>query len=206
MKKIIFLLIAFFISLNIGAQSGKVGILESLENESHFDQDKVITATLRQASRLFAAKDDLTSVILVLPAGTKVTVTGSDSVYYKVVYEGDEGYIFKRHADIELTGEQEQAAKEEREEVVQNRIEQPEREMSRFEYLEKKYGTNVAAQINAGKIWRGMTAQMVLDSWGNPQKINRSITPNSVKEEWIYKNTWLFIENNTLVDWGPIKR
>ncbi|MBP8960269.1 MAG: SH3 domain-containing protein [Bacteroidales bacterium] len=206
MKKTIFFFITFFVILNICAQSDKIEVLKRLETESYSDQDKVIIATLKQASRLFATKDDLTSVIMVLPAGTKVTVTESDSAYYKVVFDGDEGYIFKHHADIELTAEQEQAGREEKEDVVQNRMEEPEREMTRFEYLEKKYGTNVATQINAGKIWKGMTAQMVRDSWGEPQKINRSITGNSVKEEWIYRNTWLFIENNTLVDWGPIKR
>jgi len=206
MKKRIFFLITFFVALNICAQSDKIEVLKILENESYSDQDKVITATLKQASRLFASKDDLTSVIMVLPAGTRVTITGSDSAYYKVVYNGDEGYIYKRHADIELTGVQEEARKKESEDVVGKGIEKPEREMTRFEYLEKKYGTNIATQINAGKIWKGMTAQMVRDSWGDPQKINRSITGNNVKEEWIYRNTWLLIENNTLVDWGPIKR
>jgi hypothetical protein len=57
-----------------------------------------------------------------------------------------------------------------------------------------------------GKVWRGMLSEMVRDSWGEPQKINRVISGNTVKEEWIFRNTWLYIENNYLVEWGPITR
>ena len=63
----------------------------------------------------------------------------------------------------------------------------------------------MAARLGAGKIWKGMSAEMVRDSWGSPSKINRVIG-NNVREEWVYRNTWLFIENNTLVDWGPVKQ
>jgi len=167
------------------------------------DQDKILTVKLKQASRLFKYKDDLTSVIVVLPAGTSLVITGSEEDYYKVKYENEEGYILKSHAEIEMKSSDELEVKEKPAVVSQ---EEPVREMTRLEYLEKKYGTRIATQIYAGKIWKGMTSQMVLDSWGKPQKINRSITGNYTREEWIYKNTWLFIENNTLVDWGPIRR
>jgi hypothetical protein len=50
-----------------------------------------------------------------------------------------------------------------------------------------------------------MNTQMVKDSWGSPKKINRVISSNMVKEEWIYKNSWLYFENSTLADWGPVK-
>jgi hypothetical protein len=60
--------------------------------------------------------------------------------------------------------------------------------------------------LNAGKIWKGMTAEMVRDSWGTPSRINRGSGNNNSQEEWIYKNTWLVIENNTLVEWGPIRK
>jgi hypothetical protein len=46
---------------------------------------------------------------------------------------------------------------------------------------------------------------MVNDTWGSPQKINRVISGNTVKEEWIYKNTWLYIEDDILREWGPVK-
>jgi len=64
----------------------------------------------------------------------------------------------------------------------------------------------MAARLNAGKIWKGMNSEMIRDSWGKPDKINREINGNTVKEEWIYRTTWLFIENNTLQEWGPVRK
>ena len=84
--------------------------------------------------------------------------------------------------------------------------EQQQQEVSRFTYLENKYGTSMAARLNSGKIWRGMTAEMVRDSWGKPIRINRVIQNDVVKEEWIYANTWLYIENNNLIEWGAIRK
>ncbi|MGQ9621791.1 MAG: hypothetical protein ACUVTX_12575 [Bacteroidales bacterium] len=204
MKRFLPLLILTLFTTVIFSQVNRADILQNLETRNNSVQEKVLTATLKQASRLFGSKDDLTSVIVVLPAGTTVTVTGSDEDYYRIRFENDEGYILKRHAELEMTPEENLAAK--KKPVVQKKEEEPAREMTRFEYLEKKYGTRLAAQINAGKIWKGMTSQMVLDSWGKPQKINRSITGSYAREEWIYRNTWLFIENNTLIDWGPIRK
>jgi hypothetical protein len=62
----------------------------------------------------------------------------------------------------------------------------------------------MAARLFAGKIWKGMNAEMIKDSWGAAAKINREVSGNIIKEEWIYKNSWLYLENNTLVDWGPV--
>ena len=64
----------------------------------------------------------------------------------------------------------------------------------------------MAARLYAGKIWKGMNSEMVKDSWGAAEKINRVISGNIIKEEWIYKNTWLYFENNTLLEWGPVKK
>jgi hypothetical protein len=83
---------------------------------------------------------------------------------------------------------------------------QQQQRVSRFTYLENKYGSNMAAKLIAGKIWKGMTAEMVRDSWGKPLKINRVITGNTIKEEWIYKSTWLYLENDILYNWGPVKQ
>lgn len=206
MKRLFIPFVAALFSIPVISQYSRTEMLQNLEKSTN-PQEKVLTATLKQASRLFGEKDDLTSVITVLPAGTRLTITGSDSDYYKVSWEDSEGYILKQHADLEEISdpaEQVNNPQQANEEVRQR--EEPAKEMSRFEYLQKKYGPRIAAQINAGKIWKGMTAQMIQDSWGNPRKINRSISGNFVKEEWIYTNTWLFIENNTLIDWGPIRK
>lgn len=164
------------------------------------------TATLKSAARLFEAKNDLTTVIEVLPSGTRVTVLDSDSTYSRVQYENVEGYILKRQLVKDLTPVISESAKRPVEERL-NEGARPVEEstISRFSYLENKYGTNVAERISSGKIWKGMNGEMVRDSWGNPQKISRVISSNTVKEEWTYRSTILYFQDNKLIQWGPVK-
>jgi hypothetical protein len=122
-----------------------------------------------------------------------------------VVFEENEGYIFKKHAVLNEAPADTVTVRQP-EPVQEQEQPAPQKQVSRFSYLESKYGSNMAARLIAGKIWKGMTAEMVRDSWGSPVKINRVIRNNSAKEEWIFKNTWLYIENNSLVEWGPISR
>ncbi|HOW40978.1 MAG TPA: hypothetical protein PL123_10580 [Bacteroidales bacterium] len=212
MKRIaltMFLAVAF-VSLN--AQNINEDKLTNLENKQQTGYN-VTTATLKSASRLFKSADDLTSVILVVPKGSQVEVLDSGNAYLKVVYEENEGYILSRHAEIDriaVPAEEERKLKQdfpvvEEQDQVQSRSTVV-REKSRFTYLEEKYGTSMAARLNAGKIWKGMNSEMIRDSWGKPDKINREINGNTVKEEWIYRTTWLFIENNTLQEWGPVRK
>jgi len=44
-----------------------------------------------------------------------------------------------------------------------------ETKISRYTYLENKYGPSLAAVVS-GKIWKGMNAQMVKDSWAHQRK------------------------------------
>lgn len=201
--------------------AAKAELLQNSDMSMVASQQNNITATLKTSSRLFKEKEDLTSVIVIVPKGSTVKILGRDSTYYKVAYEENEGYIFKQHAVTDkepanfsdLTKKSEVAEygttvqKQQPVQEQQQQRTQPAREqqVSRFTYLENKYGTAMAARLIAGKIWKGMNPELVKDSWGTAQKINRSVNENVVREEWIYKTTWLYFENNTLVDWGPIK-
>lgn len=179
-------------------------MLQDLERNSQITQDQTLSARLKSASRLFGAKDDLTTVILIVPSGSIVKVTGSDSAYFKIIYDETEGYIFKKDATlIEGLAVKEPVVKQQNFREQEQPQQKP---LTRFSYLENKYGTNMAAKLNAGKIWKGMTSQMVRDSWGTPDKVNKASGENVAREEWIYRNTWLYIENNTLVEWGPIRK
>jgi hypothetical protein len=204
MKKNIYTTISvllLFISSAI-AQANKNDVLKNLEKNQGGNQN--ITATLKSSSRLFSAKDDLTSVILIIPSGSTVKVLGSDSTYMHVTYEENEGYIFSKHAVIDKNPVNIAQSVQNQ----QSAIQQPakEQQVSRFSYLEGKYGTTMAARLNAGKIWKGMNSDMVKDSWGTAEKVTREIDGNIIKEEWIYKTTWLYFENNTLKEWGPARK
>jgi len=212
MKKIIMSFLFLLCLYTLNAQDNRAAILQDLEKDQSSSQDIITTATLKSSSRLFGDKNDLTSVIVIIPSGSVVDVLGADSTYLQVVYEDTEGYIYRRHAVINSTPAASGPVIQQNEPVSTResaREAQPEpqqqQQVSRFTYLENKYGSSMAAKIMAGKIWKGMTAEMVRDSWGKPQKINRVISGNDVKEEWIFKSSWLYIENDYLVEWGPIR-
>jgi len=226
MKKIIIAL-TLILSIYSGQTfAKKAELLQNSDLSQTINQQNIVTATLKSSSRLFKVKEDLTSVIIIVPKGSTVKILGSDSTYYRVAYEENEGYIFKEHAIIDkepanfseltkkrevaeygATREKQQPPQEQPQKQQQQQQQQPAQDLqrSRFSYLENKYGSSMAARLIAGKIWKGMNSEMVKDSWGAALKINRSINENVVREEWIYKTTWLYFENNTLVDWGPIK-
>lgn len=197
----------------IYAQSGRTNALVSPE-KGNLPVQQAPTATLKSAARMFGDKNDLTTVITIIPAGSQVTILDSDSAYYRISFEDNEGYIYKRQAVIDrtssaITGNRQQQVQQNQNQN-QDQYNQADNDQnnqqSRFSYLENKYGTSLAARINSGKIWKGMSAEMVRDSWGNPVTINRVISGNTIKEEWVYNNTWLYMQNNTLVQWGPVRR
>lgn len=205
MKKPFVILLIIFSVISLKAQTNKLDKLQNLEQNSTSNQNVTITGTLKNSSRLFASKDDLTSVILIIPADSVVTVLDADSTYLHVVFEDNEGYILNRHVVLNRV-----AVKNQQSYQTQPSVQQTEpvgdQQQSRFSYLENKYGTNTASRLITGKIWKGMNSDMVKDSWGMAEKINRIISGNVVKEEWIFRNTWLYFENNTLLEWGPVKK
>ena len=205
MKKILFLTFLSVVAFQLQGQTGKADQLQALEQNQNDNQNITATATLKVASRLFATKDDLTTVIFIIPADSVVAVLDSDSTYLHVVFEENEGYILRRQAILNEVPVNAQPVIQSRPAAQQTEPVQ-EQQQSRFSYLENKYGSNMANRIFSGKIWKGMNSEMVKDSWGIADKINRIISGNITKEEWIFRSTWLYFENNTLLEWGPVKK
>ncbi|HUV00156.1 MAG TPA: hypothetical protein VMW32_04245 [Bacteroidales bacterium] len=208
MKKLI-LFPALIISLcALEAQAGRTEVLRDLEKSQAANQQ--VTATLKASSRLFGDKNDLISVILIIPSGSAVSVLGSDDTFLHVVFDEIEGYILARHAVIDRTPVAASSPAQQAEPVQQQQQQQQQQHQqqqnNRFSYLENKYGTGTAVRLYEGKIWKGMSAEMVKDSWGNPKKMNRLISGNNIREEWVYNNSWLFIQNDRLVEWGPVRK
>jgi len=209
MEKLFSLLLLLSLAFSVPAQDNRSVILQDLEQNQATNQNVTSSATLKSASRLFADKNDLTSVILVIPSGSEVEVLGADSTYLHVVFDENEGYILRRHAVMNEVSVASRATSQTQQNVQEAEPQQSQQQrqgVSRFTYLENKYGSNMAAKMIAGKVWKGMSAEMVRDSWGKPLKINRVITSNTIKEEWIYKSSWLYLENDILYSWGPIKK
>ncbi len=76
----------------------------------------------------------------------------------------------------------------------------PEQESSRRLKLIKQYGYTNGINIANGYLWLGMTDKMVLDSWGIPYQVKRTIANFHITEQWIYSGTYLFFENGVLTE------
>jgi len=210
MNRLIISALFLFLVTSVNSQVSKTDVLQDLEKNHPAAQNNVTTATIKSATRLFKDKDDLTSVILIVPQDSTVIVLGSDDTFLHVDFAGNEGYIYAQHAETgksqELTDSQDQQGQTLQKETSSQGINSVEAQKNtRYDYLESKYGSSMASRLYSGKIWKGMNSQMVRDSWGSPKQIDREISGNIVKEEWFYTGTWLLFQNSTLVDWGPIK-
>ena len=84
MKKIIFSLMFLSVFIAVQAQVNKTEVLQGLEKGQPANQDQLTLAKLKVSGRLFNDKNDLTSVILVIPAGDTVEVLDRDSTYFHV--------------------------------------------------------------------------------------------------------------------------
>lgn len=55
------------------------------------------------------------------------------------------------------------------------------------------------------EIWLGMTSKMAEASIGYPDNINKSTYKFGTHEQWVYKNKYLYFENNKLTNWQESK-
>jgi len=174
--------------------------------EVSVNQQKPSTASVNFSTRLFKDRDDLTSVIVVVPSGSMVEIIDTADTFLHVRYEGTEGYIMMRHASpvaIPVASPSIPAVDE-----ADDTASEPQGitgSYTRLAYLTDKYGDSTGKKIYERKLWKGMTGEMIIDSWGNPLKISRIISGNNVREEWSYNRTWLFLSNDRLTEWGPAK-
>lgn len=68
--------------------------------------------------------------------------------------------------------------------------------------LVKKYGSVNGLRIFNKKIWLGMTKDMTLASWGEPNNINRTVGKWGIHEQWVYgSGNYLYFENGKLTSW-----
>ena len=204
MKKILFSFLLLGIYISAGAQVSRTDLLQNLEKNQSGSRN--VTVTLIKASRLFADNQDLTSVITIIPSGSTMSVTGYDSTFLQVDYDGNKGYIYSSHATMNKPPVSSLPADPQVQQMHKEMAAQQEKQSTRLSNLIRKYGVDIAGKIYNAKIWKGMTSEMVHDSWGSPRKMSRVISGNTVKEEWTYRNTCLYMQNNILSEWGPVKQ
>ena len=71
----------------------------------------------------------------------------------------------------------------------------------RLEYLKKKYGKR-GKDIYDGKFWIGMSRAALIDSLGNPESINKSVSKWGIHEQFVYDNyLYIYVENNIVTSY-----
>lgn len=178
MKTRLLFIFAFLISVSLSAQNNQ-------------------TATATSAIRLFEDKDDLTSVLTIVPKDSTVEIVRNDGDYLLVNYGDFQGYVLSNNVSLGqniVTTVPAQTAAQQRQAPL-----------NRYDRLIAKYGYPLGKLLYQHKVWKGLNTEMVTDSWGQPTKVNRTYSDNNVEEEWIYAKKWLYFRNDILVNWGPVK-
>ncbi len=69
------------------------------------------------------------------------------------------------------------------------------------EYFLKKYGRKIGQRILNGQVWKGMTEEMLRDSYGEPDKITRNKEKWGTFSQWYYGKQIFFFKNGKLFEW-----
>lgn len=204
MKKALLFVLILFAGLSLTAQ----------------DLQKLAT---KGAVRLFADKDDLTSVIELLPDGTIVEAISADTLFTLIRLGDVQGYVKSDRltAALPVVTNTDPVTEYEREAGLLQPVAEPVQEAAqvqvpvdeqyrqvpteRFQVLSEKYGADLGLKLYQHKVWKGITSEMARDSWGKPKQINRMYVDTNVDEEWIYSRSYLYFRDGVLIEWGPVK-
>jgi len=201
------ILLGFLLIVPLNAQQfteieRKLNQLEQNSTKSNIQTEATDTSfksngVTSSGCRLYSDIGNLSSVIAIIPADTRIFIVDIMDEYYYIKTEDNQGFVKKSKIKPD------QSYIEKPSEVL-NKPDTAKVFSSKLEYLRYTYGWETAQKIFDHKIWRNMTTNMVEDSWGRPDKINRIISSGQVKEEWIYPSTYLIFLNEKLMDWGPV--
>ena len=175
------------------------------------------------AVRLFADKDDLTSVIQIIPDGTVVEAVSADTAFTLIRLGDVQGYVKSDRltAALPVVSTTQPVTQPVQEAPVLQPVTEPVQEAApvqpyadvqnrqipteRYQALSEKYGADLGLRLYQHKVWKGITSDMARDSWGKPKQINRMYVDTSVDEEWVYSRSYLYFRDGVLIEWGPVK-
>lgn len=65
----------------------------------------------------------------------------------------------------------------------------------------KKYGKEIASRMALGRVWKGMTIEMLEAEWGKPDRSHTDKHPWGVFTQLYYGDITYFFKNSILTDW-----
>ena len=155
-----------------------------------------IPGKIKHTARLFSDMENVSSVVLYIPADSTVQILQPVKDYFLVHFQGVDGYVLQKRVKNYL-----EILKEFNQPVTDHQARQNQVDEKRYRQMVSKYGNDIGKKIFEHKIWKGMSNSMVLDSWGTPRSINHYTNANGIKEEWIYPKYILVFWDNRLTSW-----
>ncbi|UCH66495.1 MAG: hypothetical protein JSW63_05035 [Ignavibacterium sp.] len=64
-----------------------------------------------------------------------------------------------------------------------------------------KYGEEIGNKIAYKQIWKGMTDEMVMESWGEPDRVDQNVESWGTFTQWYYGDVTFFFKDGKLTDW-----
>lgn len=166
-----------------------------------------VLTTMNESARLL--DDYHGNLVGFLESGDTVALLDWKSWYLLVECKGKRGYIPQTSVkadqsikDVIKSLEESARKRHEAEIVKQANNYRAFKEDQKRDELKKKYPTwsqQTIDDIAQKKIWIGMTADMARESWGEPSKINRTVSGSyGVKEQWVYGDDYLYFKSGVL--------
>ncbi|MEX1213312.1 MAG: hypothetical protein WEA36_10745 [Balneolaceae bacterium] len=137
-------------------------------------------------------------VIMEIDAGMAVIVYDYyEEPFVKVKEEGVVGYIIFRNLEENYVTELIEK------EVERKEIEEIRKENPMLARVMRKYGKRDGRLVYNDKVWVGMTEEMLLDSWGEPDRKNITESIYGSSEQWIYdrgnyKSEYVYVEDGVV--------
>ena len=64
-----------------------------------------------------------------------------------------------------------------------------------------KYGEENGVLVSQGRVWKGMSEEMLRDSWGEPDKIKKNVEDWGTFTQWYYGDITYFFRDGEMIDW-----
>lgn len=177
--------------------------------------------SVKQTIKILSDNSNSATVLYTLTEGDKISLIDLSGGYYKVFYSLDSitGWIgmnslisdetllrFRKNCmDIWNLNLALPEFEKQRDFLVNYSLNEK-LEIERKAQLIKKYGTKYGTAIGNKEIMLGMTKAMVIESWGQPDSINKTVGSWGVHEQLVYGSNYVYIENNLVTSWQSTEK
>ena len=166
-----------------------------------------IDATIISGGKIKDAPTPIGNTIETLQQERKVYIVDYDNEYFKICDNDLCGYVstlwIEGSPEIsKYVADKKVLAYEIKEENIRRQISANEMQnKKREESLIKKWGVNTYNSLRKGNFWLGMTSEMAIVAFGNPNKINETVGTWGEHEQWVFDNIYLYFENGKLTSY-----